>query len=152
MSTSVCSARGFRRKASAPASRARPAAARMLKTSTAISRVSGVRLEPAAEREPVERGDEDLRDDDVRDDLPSLLQGAISVLLEPDGVTGLMQEVRLELADVRIAIDDQDDRLSLSSEHRLIRPCPRMLVHMWQTHQRVPAAGSVGGERTTTMG
>jgi hypothetical protein len=44
-----------------------------------------------------------------------LVQSAISVLLEPDGVTGLLQEVRLELADVRIAIDDQDDRLAFAS-------------------------------------
>jgi hypothetical protein len=75
---------------------------------------SRVGLELAAERQPVQHGNEDLRDDDVRLDLPSLLQSTISVLLEPDGVTGLMQEVGLELADVRIAVDDQNDRLLLS--------------------------------------
>ena len=71
---------------------------------------SGVRLEPAAERQPVLVGNEDLRDDDVREILPSLLQGLIPVLREPDGVTGLIQEVRLELAHVRIAIDNENDR------------------------------------------
>ena len=45
----------------------------------------------------------------------------LTVLLEPDGVTGLLQKVRLQLADVRIAIDDQDDRLTLSSWLKHVR-------------------------------
>ena len=85
----------------------------MLKTSTAMPRVRGSALSRRHSAEPVELGDEDLRDDDVGDDLPGLRQSGVSVLLELDGVTGLVQEVRLELADVRIAFDDQDDRLCL---------------------------------------
>ena len=49
-----------------------------------------------------------------------LLQGSLSVLCEPDGVTGLIQEVRLELADVRIAIDDQDECLASVSGYVMI--------------------------------
>jgi hypothetical protein len=72
---------------------------------------SGVRLEPATERQPVQVWNENLSDDDVRENLPSLLQDPVTILREPNGVTGLIQEVRLELADVRIAIDDENDRL-----------------------------------------
>jgi hypothetical protein len=74
----------------------------------------GVCLELAAECESIECGDEDLRDDDVREVLPSLLEGAIAVRRESDRVASLIQEVRLELPDVRVAIDDHDDRLAIS--------------------------------------
>jgi hypothetical protein len=77
---------------------------------------SGIRFDLAAERQPIERGNEDLGNDDIGDDHPSLLEGTIAVLLELDGVTGLIQEVRLELADMRISIDDQNDRFALSPE------------------------------------
>ena len=67
----------------------------------------GIRLELAAQRQPVELGNEYLRDDDVGDELPGLRQGVVSVLFELDGVAGLVQEVRLELADVRITFDNE---------------------------------------------
>ena len=51
----------------------------------------------------------------------SPLQRCMSVLFEGDGVTGPLQEVRLELADVRIAIDDQDDRFAFFWLFGLVR-------------------------------
>src|SRR6185369_2040919 len=85
---------------------------------------SRVRFELTAEGQSVEVGNQDLRDDDIRGGLPSELQGATSVLREPDGVPSPVQEVRLELADMRIAIDDQDDRLASSFELSVVRHSP----------------------------
>ena len=72
----------------------------------------GVGFDPAAQRQPVEHRDEDFGNDDVRDDLASLLERTRSVLLEHDRVASLTQEMSLELANVRIAIDDQYDRFA----------------------------------------
>ena len=77
-------------------------------------------FESTAQGEAVERWDENLRDHDVRDGLPSLFQRYVTVFREPNRVTGLIQEVRLELADVRIAIDDQDESLAFVVQLLLI--------------------------------
>src|SRR5689334_6767151 len=74
-----------------------------------------VRFEPATERQPVEDGDEDLRDDDLGVDAPGLRQRAVAVLGESHRIAGLIQEMRLELANVRIAVHHKDDRLASSS-------------------------------------
>ena len=99
------------RNASAPASRARRCAARMLKTSTTVLASSaGSCLDRPAQREPVELRDEDLGDDDVGRSARAHLERGEPVVGELDGEPGLVEEVGLELADVRIALDDEDDR------------------------------------------
>src|SRR5689334_21928962 len=72
-----------------------------------------IRLEPAAEGEPVEHGHQDLRDDDLGFVAPRLLQGSVAVRGESDRIAGLVQEVGFELANVRIPIHDEDDRFTL---------------------------------------
>src|SRR6185295_17847259 len=80
---------------------------------------SRIALELATQREPVESRDEDLGDDDVGDDAARVLERVDPVLREHHGEAGLVEEVRLELANVRIAVDDQDDRLAGGSiRHR----------------------------------
>src|SRR4029077_3948264 len=65
---------------------------------------------------------------DIRKDLLRPLQGAVTVLREPDRIARLIEEMRLQLADMRIAIDNENDRLPF---------------RLWLSLQRhVPAHGS----------
>jgi len=83
-----------------------------------------IRLELTAEGEAVEHGDENLRDHNVRDGLSNLFQRSLSVVGERDGIAGLIQEMRLELADVRVTINDQDECLACFSHLVLVRHAP----------------------------
>ncbi len=109
-STSLVSLSGLRRKASAPASRARSSAARMLKIRTATSRVSGIRLQCPAHAQSVEPGDEDLAHQDRRVGGASALQRGAPVGHEVDRESGLFEEVALERAHVGVAFDHQNQR------------------------------------------
>ncbi|HEV7554969.1 MAG TPA: hypothetical protein VGO00_05890 [Kofleriaceae bacterium] len=70
-----------------------------------------VALELAAKSETVESWNEDLGDDDIGRRGARLGQCAITVFREQDRVSGAIEKMRLELSDMRIAIDDHDDRL-----------------------------------------
>ncbi len=61
-----------------------------------------------AEREPVEAGHQDLGDDDGGLDRSGKLESLGTILGEMDDEACLIEEVRLQLADMRIAIDAQD--------------------------------------------
>src|SRR6185295_6839862 len=67
----------------------------------------GIGLEAATEGQPIQDGNEDLGDDDIRTDPSGLLERSVTVFRESDRVARLIQEVRLELANVGIAIDHQ---------------------------------------------
>ena len=69
----------------------------------------GIVLDPAAEGQAVELGNEDFGDDDVGLELARALQPGFTVGRELDAEPRLVQEERLQLADVGIALDDEDD-------------------------------------------
>ena len=76
---------------------------------------AGVALELAAQRETVESGYENLGDDDVGRRGARQGESAIAVVCKQDRVTGVIEEMGLELSNMRIAIDNHDDRLRASS-------------------------------------
>ena len=69
----------------------------------------GIQLDGSTECQAVHLGHEDLGDDDVRSKLPRALQRGRSVRGELNRESRLVEEVGLELADVRIAFDDEND-------------------------------------------
>ena len=97
------------RNASAPASRARLCAARMLKIRTTVWLSSASLSHGAAEREPIELRHEDLGYDDVGLHLARHRERGLAISGKLHAETGLVQKKRLEIAHVRIALDHEND-------------------------------------------
>ena len=68
-----------------------------------------VALEQAAEREPVELGDENLGDHHGRSQGARLFERRLAVARELDRIPGEAQEVRFEFPDLLVALDDEDE-------------------------------------------
>ena len=105
------------RNASAPASFARSAACKWLKTSTNIPLVSGFDLIASTEAETIQLRHQYLGDQDLWSQFPGACQRRLTVVGKLDAETSVLQKIALEALDHGVSLDYQDQRTLILFGH-----------------------------------